>query len=262
MRTEVKAREAENATVKAARTHQLTSLESQASVMESQVIETGTQAKRMLDEVKIMYPVIDYAFYAIGCDKAFEIPSGNPGSPIRQRSASPLRSKTASLQMYTQNKAMTQDVQAGVTASTLSQFMGIIENRSADIIQQYVATVSAGTDVRAISRTASPAPEAGSSSISPGATARGPMSPAALGPSRPTGRLKESLTSSALVAALAVDASKLDGPEGDDEDSVRPISLMDLKRQAASQMNSDKAIKAVRSAAANAATVLTRGGFI
>ncbi len=91
--------------------------------------------------------------------------------------------------------------------------------------------------------------------------------PAALGPSRPTGRLKESLTSSALVAALAVDAAKMEGPEAllmdrdGDGDNVRPLGLAELKRQAARQMEGDKSFKAVWSAAQQAATVLTRGGM-
>jgi hypothetical protein len=274
MRNEVKAREAQTAITKAARQSQNTSLEAAAAQMEAQLVETSVAAARMLEEVKSMFPIIDYAFYAIGCDKAFVVPHGgsaSPSSPTKggasapSGSSSPLRSKTASLKMYMSNPAMKQDVKSGVNASSVSQFMGIIENRSADIIQQYAAVNIGGVGALEIkagggSRSASPAPDADGFRTVGGAGAR-VLSPAALGPSRPTGRLKESLTSSALVAALAVDAAKMEAPEADrGDDELRPISLDELKRQAAKQMEMDKGFKAVKSAALQAASVLTRGG--
>ncbi len=274
MRSDVKARDAATATSKAARHAHVSSLEAVAAAMEAQLVDTAANSVRMMEEVKAMFPVIDFIFYAIGSDKAFDVPA--PASPGKAGAAghggghasSPLRVKTAALKMYTGNPAMKADVQAGVTAGSLSQFMGIAENRAADIIQQYAAVASGGAGVpAALPRSPSPgAPDgadAGGLRLALGGTsdARRALSPAALGPSRPTGRLKESLTSSSLVAALAVDAAKMEAPDGDRDDDARPISLDELKRQAARQMEADKNFKAVRSAALQAATVLTRGGL-
>lgn len=253
MRSEVQVRDAQTAITKQARINYNTSLETTAAQMEAQLIEVNASVTRMMEEVKVMFPIIDFAFYAIGSDRAFEVPTGSSSPTKAQSHGSPLRSKTASLKMYTGNPAMKEDVKSGVTASSLSQFMGIIESRSADIIQQY-AVSSNGLEISKPSRSSSPVPEFASTS-----TQRFPMSPAnALGPSRPTGKLKESLTSSALIAALAVDSTKMEAPDGDREDE-RPISLEELKRQAARQMEGDKNFKAVRSAALQAATILTRG---
>ncbi len=277
MRSEVRARESATAVTKAARQQQNTTLEMTAAQMEAQLVEASAAAARMQEEVKAMFPVIDFAFYTLGCDQAFEVPTGTPGSPVKPKTpapSSPLRSKTASLKMYTANPAMKEDVRSGVTAGSIAQFMGIVENRSADIIQQFAAVniggsgnaaamLAAGGTFGGGSRSTSPAPDA-TASAALGSTAdprRAALSPAALGPSRPTGRLKESLTSSALVAALAVDASKMDAPDGDKDDE-RPISLEELKRQAMRQMEGDKNFRAVRSAAFTAASVLTRGGTL
>jgi len=192
MRQEVKAREASTAVTKAARQTHNTSLETTAAQMEHQLVEVSAASARMMEEVKAVFPVIDFAFYALGSDKAFEVPSASSPSKGGHHApaggaSSPLRSKTASLKMYTANPATKQDVKSGVTAGTLSQFMGIIENRSADVIQQYAAAHMGGG--AAGSRSPSPAPAA-LLAAEAADTRRGALSPAAMGPSRPTGRLK------------------------------------------------------------------------
>jgi hypothetical protein len=135
--------------------------------------------------------------------------------------------------------------------SSLPSFMGMMENRASDLIQTYAAKVTMGEvqedgealdaeeaaeaaeaaedkllaagaesaeavaeggDAKVAELMASMEGEASKGDAEAGAGKRF-FSPAALGPSRPTGKLKESLTTSALVAAMSISAG-IGGDEG------------------------------------------------
>jgi len=117
------------------------------------------------------------------------------------------------------------------------------------------------------------------------------ISPASLGPSKPTGKLKESLTMSTLVSAMSVTTASttgegvggvgtpggtrsgrglttpaglggLYGGEEEEEDNERspvssaPLPLEELKKLALQDVMADKTVKAIGKAAAVAAYVL------
>jgi hypothetical protein len=260
MRAALKGRDAAQAIVKAQQHADMSNAKAAAEQMDAAVLETSEQSTAANSEVRAAFTAVEFLFHAIGCDQAF-LGSGSSSSALAvqpQRSSSPLRSNTASLKMYTSSVSTVEDVRTGVTAATLAQFMGIIESRSADIIQQYVASQGGGA---------------------------APPASAALGPSRPSGRLKESLTSSTLVTALVMEAAKMELPgKGDapaaaaatgrgataaaaaaraaaadeDEDVVMPIATSELKRQAIRQLESDKVFRQVRASAQMASAAMTR----
>ena len=258
MRAALKGRDAAQALQKAQRHQALSTVEAAAASMDGAVLEASAMAASVVAEVRAVFKVVEFAFHALGCDQVFDAAAlpGTAGAQLAltQRASgagaapsSPLKNKTASLKMYTSSVATHEEVRAGVTPSTLTAFMGIIENRSADIIQQYVAS-SAGAAAAASSASQAVAPS----------------QVAALGPSRPSGRLKESLTSSALVTALAMDAAKLEAPNSQGgpsvaiDDDLRPISMAELKKQAMRQMDTDKNFRMLRASAAMASAAMTR----
>ena len=254
MRAALKGRDAAQALQKAQRHQALSTVEAAAASMDGAVLEASAVAASVVAEVKAVFKVVEFAFHALGCDQVFDA-AAMPGTAGAQMAltlrssgagaapSSPLKNKTASLKMYTSSVSTHEEVRAGVTPSTLTAFMGIIENRAADIIQQYVAS---------------------SSGSAAAAAAVAPSQAAALGPSRPSGRLKESLTSSALVTALAMDAAKLEapnsqvGPSVAIDDDLRPISMAELKKQAMRQIDTDKNFRMLRASAAMASAAMTR----
>lgn len=252
LRVQLKAREATQAVQKAQRLQSVSTAETAAASMDGAVLEAAAAAAGVVAEVRASFKVVEFAFHALGCDQVFDAAAlpGTQGAQLaltaRGGGSSPLKNKTASLKMYTSSVGTHEEVRAGVTPATLSQFMGIIENRSSDIIQQYVATTG------------------GSGVVGSAPAAIPPSQVAALGPSRPSGRLKESLTSSTLVTALALDAAKLEappstgGPSVAIDDDLRPISMAELKKQAMRQLDTDKNFRAMRASAAVASAAMTR----
>jgi len=259
MRAALKGRDAAQALQKAQRYQALSTVEAAAASMDGAVLEASAMAASVVAEVRAVFKVVEFAFHALGCDQVFDA-AALPGTAGAQMAltlrasgagaapSSPLKNKTASLKMYTSSVSTHEEVRAGVTPFTLTAFMGIIENRSADIIQQYVAS-SAG---------------AAAGAAAAAAAVVAPSQAAALGPSRPSGRLKESLTSSALVTALAMDAAKLEAPNSQGgpsvavDDDLRPISMAELKKQAMRQMDTDKNFRMLRASAAMASAAMTR----
>jgi hypothetical protein len=210
--------------------------------------------QRMLAEVQALYPIVEFAFMATGCHMAFDQPqSVSLDSTGRGGAGSPIRSKTAALKMYNESAAMRMEVQSGVNATSLVDFVGIIENHAADLIQQYAAVVTTGGFGSSMGANGNPSMD----------MTRRFLSPAALGPSRPSGKLKESVTTSALMAALGGEPGKPDGSVAEDgtgDDDARPMTVAELKRQAAAQVGGDKTMKLMRASATHAANVLTRVG--
>ena len=315
----VKGKDASTTALVVARSTAVTALEQQAVHLENQFSETNIQCHRILNEMKSTFTFIEVLFTSLGCDSSLA-----PRKP-QLAMMSPLSKQTASLNMYA-SPALAEVVKEGsVSASSLPHFMGMVENRGADIIQTYAAMVSsgllqdgenAGENVDIASRKAEmdeikmlQAVEAAATGAlgddalgEPTAlvnsdTSRGGrfISSSALGPSRPTGKLKESLTTSALVAAMAVTVSA-GGPvaaaaaagatagasgkgktgrpepmqssrhaveeEPEDESSgpPRPFTMGELKQQATYQINNDESIKAITNAATAAALILGRHG--
>ncbi len=242
MRREVHSKDSDSAARKVGRIEEEERLEAEAASLERQVGEASASAARITAEVRALFATVQFAFHATGCDAAFDpvtlqaLGGESPAAPT-----SPIRAKTAALKMYTDDTVVRAEVRSSISAGTLPAFIGIIENHAADLIQQYAAVMSTG-------------------GLAEGDLTRRFISPAALGPSRPPGRLKESVTSSALMAALGADVVAADAANGEeDEDSVRPLSMDALKRLASSSSGTDKNYHVMRSAANTAANVLTRG---
>lgn len=373
--------ESAQATRKADRAAALAALHAANADAEAQLKEKEAATNLLLTEVKSLFRLIDYVFVRTGCGAVFDATaaataSGRPGSPLRTRSAvgsrpaaaaftSPLKSRLPAMNMLA-SPMVHEEVRSGVALSSLTRFMGVIENRSVDVVQQYVALAEAAGEAAtglaspAVSprqMSASPstqnaalaaAASANSTSSGPGgsggqsrsmsrrpsgaglgggrrsrsgsttpttaaaaaaaaaasaivtpvagvpspAVAGGsprPTAAAALGPANPTGRVRETLTSVAIVSALAMDPAKMEGDDGgtgaaagnagnagtavaagspgpmvfldrDADDGSRPVPLSELKRQAMNQLAADKTLRAMRAAAGIAATVLTRSG--
>jgi peptidoglycan hydrolase-like protein with peptidoglycan-binding domain len=120
------------------------------------------KAVRTLAEVKSLYKVIDYAFYALGLNApdselaptngggeeftspvGFGVPEGfRATSPPSDGPASPMSPsgnfRARRLKMAAASSGRN-TYRAGISASTLGAFMGSIQSGSADLIQQYVA---------------------------------------------------------------------------------------------------------------------------
>lgn len=244
MRREVHSKDSDSAARKEARIEEEARLEAEALSLERQVGEASASAARITAEVRALFATVQFAFHATGCDAAFDpvtlqaLGGESPAAPAAP--SSPIRAKTAALKMYTDDTVVRAEVRSSISAGTLPAFIGIIENHAADLIQQYAAVMSTG-------------------GLAEGDLTRRFLSPAALGPSRPPGRLKESVTSSALMAALGADVVAADGAGGEEEeDSVRPLTMDALKRLASASSGTDKNYNVMRTAANTAANVLTR----
>jgi len=324
-REDVKGKESSEAALTHARSSAVAALEAQASHLESHADEAAANVQRIMSEMRSIFPVVEVLFNSLGCDSALA-----PRAKASAGLMSPLSKQTASLAMYASPALIEAVKEGGVTASSVPHFMGMLENRGADVIQTYAAMVtngslSAGADAgaeeaevvarkaeadeiklqQAVELAAAGALAEGEAAGAaaapppppPGETVRRFISSSALGPSLPTGRLKESLTTSMLVAAMSMPASAGgaaapagaaagaaggagatagrargraepashrhagggdDEPEEDSGGAPRPYSIDELKAQASAQLRSDESVKAISSAAAVAASILGR----
>jgi hypothetical protein len=324
-RQDVKGKEASTTALVAARSTAISTLEQQAAYLETQLAEATTQSHRMMEEIKSTFSFIDVLFTSLGCDSALA-PRKEPTSM-----QSPLSKQTASLAMYASPALIEAVKDGGVSASSLSHFMGMTENRCADIIQTYAAMVTTGAldenggdavngdaeiealkaekneieiakavddaVANALAEDAAGEPTEAAPVVqsAPQESARRFISSSALGPSQPTGKLKESLTTSALVAAMAstvsaggpvvprdgaavgaaagagkgrtgrdlMHSSRHQAEEEPEDDAfssgpLRPFSMEELKSQAHVQLNSDESYKVISNAAQAAASILGR----
>lgn len=195
MHEEVTVREAENARLKAARAAQIDSLQRGVSERQGELEETSRSVQRAVGDVKGLFRVIEFAFYALGIrgamdeangGKPFVAPmspiaggmggggeggdGGSPSSPGGRASGggfgpgamlSPLGipgspafgasgrggmpspgGRQRSLSMYAGDARTRHAVRSGVSSSSLGAFMGTIESKSAEVIQQYAAVMS------------------------------------------------------------------------------------------------------------------------
>ena len=228
-RGEVQKKESSESSTKAALAKALSSLTSQAETAEEKSREVAISANRVSAEVRSLLPAVEFLFHTLAAGEAVAGPvDGSAGAPAKT---------SASMKMYN-SPALQLAVreQAPPTASLLPSFMGILENRSADIIQLYAAMLTAGQirdggdvldaeaameeeardDDAALKAAAAGAEALVENEAVAAAPAEAPLpdlptkrfiSPAALGPSKPMGGLKESLTTSALVAAMSATAT-------------------------------------------------------
>ncbi len=329
-RMDVQVKETSTAALKQQRAKQLAFLEDQARSCEERASESLANANRVSSEVKTVLVAMEMLFYTLAAGQALTVPS-------QLALTSPTKSRpTASLKMYS-SPALVQAVHEGssITMSSLPSFMGMMENRASDLIQTYAAKVTIGevkedgevldaeeaAEQEALAedkllQEGAEAAEAlaeggdaaaaalmakmeGEASKEEAAATKRFFSPAALGPSKPTGKLKESLTTSAMVAAMSISAGiggdeggagaaaggggtkrgsasaaasaragrhgALEEAEEEEEASgkpgvaLRPISLEEIKRQAMGSISADRTVRAIGSAAAVAALVLGRG---
>ena len=161
-----------------------------------------------------------------------------------------------------------QSVRQGISAHNLPQFVGVIEHRAAETVQQYAALFPPGVRGADGARSTAAAPSPGGKPRSPypssptgsassftmdAASSLLNQSAASFGPSEPAGLLKVHVRSSAMRAAmLDHDAGK----DKDDDDADMPLSREEMKARAAAQLSKPSAI-AARTAALAAAQVLT-----
>jgi hypothetical protein len=334
-RSDVQTKEESTSVLKQQRAKQMAFLEEQARTSEERASESLANANRVSTEVKTVLVAMEMLFYTLAAGQALTVPSQMALSSPSAAKSRP----TASLKMYS-SPALVQAVHEGssITMSSLPSFMGMMENRASDLIQTYAAKVTMGEvqedgealdaeeaaeaaeaaedkllaagaesaeavaeggDAKVAELMASMEGEASKGDAEAGAGKRF-FSPAALGPSRPTGKLKESLTTSALVAAMSISAG-IGGDEGagagkrgggaagggssargggagrlgggreeaeEEEEAggkpgvaLRPLSLEEIKRQAVGNIHADRTVRAIGSAAAMAALVLGRGGM-
>ena len=247
-RTDVQTKEESTSVLKQQRAKQMAFLEEQARTSEERASESLANANRVSTEVKTVLVAMEMLFYTLAAGQALTVPSQMALSSPSAAKSRP----TASLKMYS-SPALVQAVHEGssITMSSLPSFMGMMENRASDLIQTYAAKVTMGEvqedgevldaeeaaeaaeaaedkllaagaesaeavaeggDAKVAELMASMEGEASKGDAEAGAGKRF-FSPAALGPSRPTGKLKESLTTSALVAAMSISAG-IGGDEG------------------------------------------------
>ena len=151
--------------------------------------------------------------------------------------ATPARSRAGSLAMFASSPGVGQDVATGVLVGTLGRFVGILETRAADVMHAYAASCAAASDVAVIaahaaaaaaeeenvrSSTAQYSPNGsqvigvsvgalnavGTSTAGAGIetarrlSATASAAATAIGPTHPTGLLREAFAASTLVASL------------------------------------------------------------
>ena len=266
-RNDVQTAEVSTSALKQQRARQLGLLEEQARQCEDKASETLASANRVGSEVKTLLVVVEMLFYTLAAGAGLTVPrqlalsspslsatsSSSSSSSSSSASSSLVKSRpTASLKMYS-SPALFMAVQEGssITMSSLTSFMGMLENRASDLIQRYAAKVTMGEvaddgevveaevaeEARELAEekalranaeaVAAAMAEGGDAKVAElmasmdkaeavaetAAATKRFFSPAALGPSMPTGRLKESLATSALVAAMAISAG-IGGDEG------------------------------------------------
>ena len=283
-RDDVRDKDTEDIAISTSRRHELAALKGQAELLEKMTIDSRSSTERILQEVQSIFPAIEVAFHILGCDKAVR-----NQQEVSDLSASPMRHMpTASLKMYASPVVAAEFSEgSGVTVSSLPQYMGVLETRASDLVQLYAAMVATGallpdgeegneTQTKVLPGTRSIVARAG-------ATQSHFLSPAAIGPSRPTGKLKESLTTSALVAAMASSTTTgADAPpprsregqrgqsspvRGEEDDDVgygggagiiRPLSRAELKRQAVAHLAGSRNVRAIAGAATAASSYLSR----
>lgn len=335
---EVSSHETENARLKAERAALIGSLDHQAAEAEAQVLETQETGRAALTEVRSLYKVIEFTFKALGIDAAVAgvEPTGAPfagsggSSPARSPSigrtpmsparaasfssfgeegASPAKSRRQkSLSIYTSSAAAQNTLRSGVSASSLGAYIGAIENRSADILQQFAVLVTRGDlateadfdanlgpesaegaeegmELPPMEEGEVPAEEGGTAGfrvmLSPaqkaalrrrsaafahgsGEMAKRILSPGGLGPSNPPGRVKAAIATSALIASITMDSTHVTPDEqlemtgaGPGEDP-KPMPTETLKGIAIRKLTQDKSIRALKTAASAAASVLVQ----
>lgn len=332
-RDELRGKDEEDTATTQQRRRALAALKAQAEYLEAASVESAKASERVLAEVRHLFPLVEVVFHVLGCRATVAAQQkGGPDGALAEAPtvSSPMRyMPTASLKMYSSPVVAAEFTgDAGVAASSMPQYMGMIETRGSDLVQLYAAMIATGAltsdgaeatdeEQRAADKRAAVASEAaagaaaaagsdggegGTPASSPTPALRAPaadapsartfLSPAALGPSRPTGRLKESLTTSALIAAMA--PSSLPGHHGehegggvggttrssarfgaaaaaaaaaaaeedddDDGSGVRPLTHAELKRQAIAHIAADRNMRAIASAATAASSYLARSG--
>lgn len=314
-------KESSESSTKAALAQALSSLTSQAESAEAKSAEVASSAARVSTEVRALLPAVEFLFHTLAAGEAVAGPADSASAVAPSKTSSSLKMyNSPALQMAVRE-------QTPPTASLLPSFMGILENRAADVVQLYAAMLSAGQikdgeefdgdvaeeeaarDDDAALKAAAASAEGLVEASAPAAAAKAEeaplpelpskrfISPAALGPSKPMGGLKESLTTSALVAAMSATATtgvaaggeggagaaggaaggtrrgatatmpsmRRGAAEEEEEEAagkltvIRPYTLDELKRQAVASITADRSVPAIKSAATSAAAFLGRG---
>jgi hypothetical protein len=318
----VQKKESSESSTKAALAQALSSLTSQAESAEAKSAEVASSAARVSAEVRALLPAVEFLFHTLAAGEAVAGPADSASAVAPSKTSSSLKMyNSPALQMAVRE-------QTPPTASLLPSFMGILENRAADVVQLYAAKLSAGQikdggeefdadaaeeeaarDDDAALKAAAASAEGLVEASAPAAAAKAEeaplpelpskrfISPAALGPSKPMGGLKESLTTSALVAAMSATATtgvaaggeggagaaggaaggtrrgatatmpsmRRGAAEEEEEEAagkltvIRPYTLDELKRQAVASITADRSVPAIKSAATSAAAFLGRG---
>lgn len=203
-----------------------------------------------------------------------------PASPGGQAAASPSRNSPSSpslssSRMYMRSPLLRQSMQSGLSLANLEQFVSILGQRAADTLHRFAVVMAARTEsgahavaqLAALAAVRSPADDEHSSvaQLTYASAKQAHQSLAAVGvqvgPDAPPGSQTQTLTRSALLAALVdtESAAKAAGPELDS----RPLTRVELQATAAKALKSaslQAAVKASDHAAAYLAGHLAPGG--
>lgn len=187
-----------------------------------------------------------------------------PGDDKKSRPPSSRRS--LAMRMFSRIPAFRHVIDEGVNQHTLHQFMSVLDQKTAELVQHFVyllhkGQVSVSRSRPAAGRPLPPPPGSpGAQELAPAVVleeAKQMTVHALVGPSEASGAVARSLTSSALLASmLHTDMGAAASATGEADDA-RPFSLEEMREQASATLSSNECA-AYRKASLEAASELAR----
>jgi len=178
-------------------------------------------------------------------------------------SKTPSSRRSLAMRMFSRIPAFRHVIDEGVNQHTLHQFMSVLDQKTAELVQFFVYLLHHGrvSPVRtpSFSSRVLDAQATGGDAAGVLEAAKAITMQNLVGPSAPSGAVAQSLTSSALLASmLNTDvAGSLVAGAGGDVDESKPLSLAEIRRQASATLGSAE-FSAYRQASVDAAVELQR----
>lgn len=170
-------------------------------------------------------------------------PSLYPGDDSPSKTPSSRRS--LAMRMFARIPAFRHVLDDGINQHTLDQFMSVLDQKTAELVQFFVFLMQQGALTTKTS-TSRPGKAPTCSSDDPRAI---------VGPTAPSGAVAKSLTSSALMASIL--STDMTAPHHHTADEARPLSLAEIRSQAAASLTTPE-FAAFRTASKDAAEALSK----
>lgn len=223
-------------------------IEESATAAELATADIHVDTTAVMHQFGELLPIVHIAFVKIGCEKMFAPPEELSGMGEAESEFS----KPAIPAMFASPNVI-QTVRSGLTTNNLPLFLGIMEHRAAEIMQQYAVLFPKGK-ADSSSAAGAPSPQVPQRRPSPSkdhflGQGEAHFKAGTFGPAGPSGTIKMVIQSSALRAAL------LDIEKDEYDDYDRPLTRAELHTRAAVQAARPSSM-ATKSAAYAAAAVM------